>query len=41
MPVARKLRIPTAVHATVQGLGWRSYTTAFTALVEMLSDTAR
>jgi len=24
----------------VQGLGWRSYTTAFTALVEMLRETA-
>src|SRR4029434_3912834 len=33
--------ISPAVHATVQGLGWRSYTTAFTALVEMLRETAR
>ena len=32
--------ISPAVHATVQGLGWRSYTTAFTALVEMLRETA-
>jgi 3-dehydroquinate dehydratase II len=32
--------ISPAVHATVQGLGWRSYTTAFTALVEMLRKTA-
>jgi 3-dehydroquinate dehydratase II len=30
--------ISPAVRATVQGLGWRSYTAAFTALVEMLGD---
>ena len=32
--------ISPAAKATVQGLGWRSYTTAFTALVEMLRETA-
>jgi 3-dehydroquinate dehydratase-2 len=32
--------ISPAVRATVQGLGWRSYTAAFTALVEMLGDSA-
>jgi len=32
--------ISPAVHATVQGLGWRSYTTAFTALVELLRESA-
>jgi 3-dehydroquinate dehydratase II len=32
--------ISPAVKGTVQGLGWRSYTTAFTALVEMLRETA-
>ena len=32
--------ISPAANATVQGLGWRSYTTAFTALVEMLRETA-
>ena len=33
--------ISPAVNATIQGLGWRSYTTAFTALVEMLRETVR
>jgi 3-dehydroquinate dehydratase-2 len=32
--------ISPAVKGTVQGLGWRSYTTAFTALVEMLREKA-
>jgi 3-dehydroquinate dehydratase II len=32
--------ISPAVHATVQGLGWRSYTAALAALVEMLRETA-
>lgn len=32
--------ISPAVVATVQGLGWRSYTTALTGLVEMLRDAA-
>jgi 3-dehydroquinate dehydratase II len=32
--------ISPAVTGTVQGLGWRSYTTAFVALVEMLRDKA-
>ena len=31
--------ISPAVKGTVQGLGWRSYTTAFAALVDMLRDT--
>ena len=31
--------ISPAVRGTVQGLGWRSYTTAFFALVEMLRET--
>jgi 3-dehydroquinate dehydratase-2 len=31
--------ISPAVRGTVQGLGWRSYTTAFLALVEMLRET--
>jgi 3-dehydroquinate dehydratase II len=30
--------ISPAVKATIQGLGWRSYTTALTALVEMLRE---
>ena len=33
--------ISPAVRATVQGLGWRSYTAAFRALVEIVRDTAR
>jgi 3-dehydroquinate dehydratase II len=32
--------ISPAVKGTIQGLGWRSYTTAFTALVEMLREKA-
>ena len=32
--------ISPAVKGTVQGLGWRSYTAAFTALVEMLREKA-
>jgi 3-dehydroquinate dehydratase II len=32
--------ISPAVKGTVQGLGWRSYTTAFTALVEILREKA-
>jgi len=32
--------ISPAVKGTVQGLGWRSYTAAFTALVDMLRDEA-
>lgn len=30
--------ISPAVRATIQGLGWRSYTAAFAALVELLRD---
>ena len=33
--------ISPAVKGTIQGLGWRSYTTAFAALVEMLREPAR
>jgi 3-dehydroquinate dehydratase-2 len=33
--------ISPAVKATVQGLGWRSYTTAFAALVDLLRDTSK
>jgi 3-dehydroquinate dehydratase-2 len=32
--------ISPAAKATIQGLGWRSYTTAFAALVEMLREKA-
>ena len=32
--------ISPAVKGTIQGLGWRSYTTALTALVEMLREKA-
>ena len=33
--------ISPAVRGTVQGLGWRSYTAAFQALVDIVRDTAR
>ena len=33
--------ISPAAKATVQGLGWRSYTAAFSALIEIVGDLAR